>query len=79
MAIKSRSGRVRGGDVDTVNSIVVGDGRRVVRYGAVVNMVAEVSRSCDDLGVLLPKHGVVLCCGKVVENVRMRCGWETRL
>lgn len=29
---------VMGGSVDTMNSAVVGEGRRVRRYGAVVNM-----------------------------------------
>ena len=35
-----RSGRVGGGRVDTTNSAVVGEGRRMRKYGAVVNIVA---------------------------------------
>lgn len=37
---KARRGAVAGGSVETVNSTVVGEGRRVCRRGAVVSMVA---------------------------------------
>lgn len=49
---RRRRGRVGGGEVETVNSIVVGEGRRVVRYGVVVSIMIEVSL----IGVLLLRH-----------------------
>lgn len=61
--IRSRRGIVRGGEVETVNSIVVGDGRRVVRYGDVVS-------------ILLLTMGVTCCycdmSGRL--NLRRCCG-----
>lgn len=37
-----------GGKVDTMNSAVVGEGRRVRRYGAVVNMVGGYSNETGE-------------------------------
>lgn len=39
--MRSRRGRVRSGEVETVYSTVVGEGRRVRRRGVVVSMLAE--------------------------------------
>jgi hypothetical protein len=39
---RSRRDRVRGGTVETVYSIVVGEGRRVWRWGAVVSILRRM-------------------------------------
>lgn len=40
-----RSGSVWAGSVETVNSVVVGEGRRTCRCGAVVSILAERRRA----------------------------------
>lgn len=42
--VTRRSARVGGGEVDTVYSTVVGEGRRVSRCGVVVSMTEIISR-----------------------------------
>lgn len=53
-ARRMRRGSVDGGRVVTVNSAVVGEGRRMQRWGAVVSMLA-----ISDLGLAW----MLLCCG----------------
>ena len=47
----SRRGRVRGGMVETVYSIVVGEGRRVCRWGAVVSIWGWLEEVRRKLGI----------------------------
>lgn len=57
---RRRRGRVSGGEVETVYSTVVGDGRRVRRWGATVSIAACVGWMCVKPLVLLMG---IWCCG----------------
>lgn len=58
----ARSARVCGGSVVTVNSAVVGDGRRICRRAAVVSMavVGIIDNCYEHTGMLMFKRSITL-------------------